>query len=67
MNIFDNSTPIIKQAIAEMIAEQILKGLKTQLFNDWYNSDFDDFIQDSESNISEEMVLDKIKKLFHLN
>jgi hypothetical protein len=57
MNIFDNSTPILKQAMAEMIAEQILKGLKTQTFFDWYNSDFEEFIQDSDSAISEQDVL----------
>jgi hypothetical protein len=67
MNLFDNTTPILKEAMAEMIAEQILNGLKSQTFFDWYNSDFEEFIQDSESAISEQDVLKRIKSIFKLN
>jgi len=56
-----------KEDVANMIAERILKGLQTQDFYDWYNSDFEEFIQDSESGHTEEQILKRIKSLFKIN
>jgi hypothetical protein len=56
-----------KDAAATLIAEQILFGLRTQTFFDWYNSDFEKFIEDSESSITEEDILKRIKSLFRLH
>ena len=66
MNIL-HSTPIHKEAMAEAIAEQILFGIRTQTFFDWYNSDFEQFIEDSESPITEEEILKRIKSIFRLH
>lgn len=50
-----------------MIAERILKGLQTEDFYDWYNTDFYLFLEEPECEITEEDILKRIKSLFKID
>lgn len=68
MNIFDNTTPILKQAMAEMIAEQIHEAISTQYFYEWFNTgNWDAYITNSfdEPN-AKQQILKEIKEIFKL-
>jgi len=67
MNLFDNTTPVLKQALADLIAEQILNGLNKKPFEQWYNTAFDAYLCDEEFCPTKDEILKKIKELFKLN
>jgi len=68
MNLFENTTPILKRALADMIAEQIHEGLSKQSFYDWYlEGKWDEYIRNMyDDPACKEEILKNIKELFNL-
>jgi hypothetical protein len=68
MNIFDNTTPVLKEAMAEMIAEQIHDGLSKQYFYEWFvTGNWDTYITNNYNEPdAKQQILKEIKEIFKL-